>query len=61
VIEGQVDHSVGRLRAAAQTIEVVEIAAMDLRSDSRERLSRRIGSDQADDLVTCVDELRNHR
>jgi hypothetical protein len=52
-----VDHSVGGLRTRAQTLEILEVAPMDLGSRRLDSLSRRIGTGQANDVVTCVDEL----
>jgi hypothetical protein len=62
VVEGAVDDAVGLGRAAAQTVQVVEVAAMDLGAGGDEGLSARIGAGQAQDLVTCLNEvLHNSR
>jgi hypothetical protein len=52
-----VDHAVGRLRAGAQAVEVVELAAVDRRARSPECVGRGVLAGKADDVVARVEEL----
>ena len=51
------DDAVGLGGAAAQTVQVFQVAAMDLGAGGGESLSACVGAGQAQNLVTCLNEL----
>ena len=53
--------AVGRGGAAAQAVEVVEVAAVDLGAGGRERRGGRVGAGEADDLVARARSARGRR
>ena len=57
VVEGAMDDAVGLGGAAAQTVQVFQVAAMDLGAGGGESLSACVGAGQAQNLVTCLNEL----
>ncbi len=59
VVEGTVDHAIRFRRAAAQALQVFEIAAMHLGAGGGERLGSRIRSRQSEHSMAGVDEFRN--
>ena len=60
VDEGGVDHAVRRGSASAQTIEVLEIAPLNLGASRGERLRALIRAGKPDNLVARADKLLNH-
>ena len=61
VLEGEVDHAIGLLRATAQHVEVVEGAAQRLGARAAKSIGGGIRASEPDDLVVGAEELGNHR
>jgi len=59
VVEGAVDHTISLRRAAAQTFQVLKIAAMHLGTGGGERLGPRVRPRQSENLMAGIDELRD--
>ena len=57
VVEGGVDHGVRPRRSGAKAVEILEVAAMRLRTGRRKGLRAGIGSRQAQDLVSGRQQL----
>jgi hypothetical protein len=54
-------HAVGRLCGGAQAVQVVRVAAGDLRPRPGERLGARIRMAEPGHVMACVDEFRNEK
>lgn len=61
VVEGQVDDAVGRLRGGAQPVQVVHVAAEDLRPGTGERPGAHVRTAEPDHAMACVDQFRNQK
>ena len=61
MIESQMDHAIGLRRAAAQAVEILQIAAMHLRARGPQRRRAFIRARQTQHAVPCSDQLLNHR
>jgi len=59
VLEREVDDAVRVGGAAAQPVEVVQIAAADLRAERGDGLRGGIGAGEADDLVAVGEKFRD--
>jgi len=59
VLEREVDHAIRRGSRAAQPVEIVKRAALDLYPGGGEGSSRGIRASQSDDLMARADELGN--
>ena len=59
MVEGRVDDAVGRLCGGAQAVQVVHVAAEDLRPGTGERLGARVRTAEPDHVMACADEFRN--
>ena len=57
---GEVDDPIGRGRASAQAVEVVESAALHRAPGGGDGSRRSIRTREPDDLMARADELRNH-
>ena len=61
MVEGRVDDAVGRLCGGAQAVEIIHVAAEDLRPGSGERLGARVRTAEPDHVMACADQFRNQR
>jgi len=59
VIEGQVDDAVGRLRSGAQAVQIIHVAAHNLRRGTVKRLGTSIQAAESGDVMASVDEFQN--
>ena len=59
VVEGGVDHAIAASRAAAQAVEILDVAPVCLGASCRERLRPRIRARQSEHLMARVDEFRH--
>lgn len=57
VVEGRVDDAVGRLCGGVQAVQVVHVAAEDLRPGTSGRLGARVRTTEPDHVMACVDEF----
>src|SRR4029077_16757348 len=60
VDEAGVDHAVGSGCSTAQALEILQRAVMYLGSPRNERLCGLIRASQAEDFVTCLQQLRDN-
>ncbi len=60
VLEAEVDDRVGVAGGLAQPVEVGQVPASGLGAHGPDGRCRLVGTGEADDVVTCVDELGNN-